>query len=73
MSTVIIAKKHNLILIVDNTFLTSYLFRRLSFGADIVTYSLTKCMSGHSDVVMGALVTSNQDLYDKLKFLQNCK
>ncbi|ERL86281.1 cystathionine gamma-lyase [Dendroctonus ponderosae] len=66
-----IAKKHNLILIVDNTFLTPYLFRPLSFGADIVTYSLTKYMNGHSDVVMGALVTSNQDLYDKLKFLQN--
>lgn len=66
-----IAKKNNLILVVDNTFLTSYLLRPLEFGADIVSYSLTKYMNGHTDVVMGALVTSNTELYEKLKFLQN--
>ncbi|XP_050304739.1 cystathionine gamma-lyase [Anthonomus grandis grandis] len=66
-----IAKKHNLILVVDNTFLTSYLLRPLELGADIVSYSLTKYMNGHSDVVMGALVTSNDQLYEKMKFLQN--
>ncbi|CAG9770564.1 unnamed protein product [Ceutorhynchus assimilis] len=66
-----IAKSHNLIVVVDNTFLTSYLLRPLDFGADIVCYSLTKYMNGHSDVVMGALVTSNSDLFEKLKFLQN--
>jgi len=67
-----ICKKHNLTLVVDNTFLTSYLLRPLDHGADIVSYSLTKYMNGHTDVVMGALVTSNEDLYQKLKFLQNC-
>ncbi|XP_066157270.1 cystathionine gamma-lyase isoform X2 [Euwallacea fornicatus] len=66
-----IAKKHDIILVVDNTFLTPYLLRPLSFGADIVSYSLTKYMNGHSDVVMGALVTSNAELFEKLKFLQN--
>ncbi|XP_030761688.1 LOW QUALITY PROTEIN: putative cystathionine gamma-lyase 2 [Sitophilus oryzae] len=66
-----ITKEHNLILVVDNTFLTSYLMRPLDLGADIVSYSLTKYMNGHSDVVMGALVTSNEDLYEKLKYLQN--
>lgn len=68
-----IASKHNVILVVDNTFLTPYLLRPLSFGADIVSYSLTKYMNGHSDVVMGAFVTSNKELYDKLKYLQNGK
>lgn len=68
-----ITKKHNLILIVDNTFVTPYLQRPLDFGADLVLYSLTKYMNGHSDVVMGAITTSNKDLYEKLKFLQNGK
>lgn len=66
-----IAKKNNLILVVDNTFLTPYLLRPLNFGADIVSYSLTKYMNGHTDVVMGALITSDEALYEKLKFLQN--
>ncbi|XP_018571790.1 cystathionine gamma-lyase-like [Anoplophora glabripennis] len=66
-----ITKKHNIILVVDNTFVTPYLQRPLDFGADLVLYSLTKYMNGHSDVVMGAIITSNKDLYEKLKFLQN--
>lgn len=68
-----IAKENNIILAVDNTFLTSYLQRPLDFGADLVVYSLTKYMNGHSDVVMGAIITSNKELYDQLKFLQNGK
>ncbi|KAJ8920224.1 hypothetical protein NQ315_011885 [Exocentrus adspersus] len=66
-----ITRKKNIILIVDNTFITSYLQRPLDFGADAVLYSLTKYMNGHSDVIMGAITTSNKELYDKLKFLQN--
>ncbi|XP_076266914.1 cystathionine gamma-lyase [Rhynchophorus ferrugineus] len=66
-----LTKKNGLILVVDNTFLTPYLLRPLDLGADVVSYSLTKYMNGHSDVVMGALVTSNEDLYERLKYLQN--
>ncbi|CAH0555881.1 unnamed protein product [Brassicogethes aeneus] len=66
-----IAKKHNIILAVDNTFLTSYLQRPLDLGADITVYSLTKYMNGHSDVIMGALTTNNTKLWEELKFLQN--
>ncbi|KAG5888703.1 hypothetical protein JTB14_035768 [Gonioctena quinquepunctata] len=66
-----IAKKHNIILAVDNTFLTPYLQRPLDLGADLVVYSLTKYMNGHSDIIMGSIATSNQELYEKLKFLQN--
>ncbi|XP_063705317.1 putative cystathionine gamma-lyase 2 [Culicoides brevitarsis] len=61
----------NILVIVDNTFLTSYFLRPLTLGVDIVLYSLSKFMSGHSDVVMGALTTNNEDLYKRLKFLQN--
>uniref|UniRef100_A0A6P7GVD4 cystathionine gamma-lyase n=1 Tax=Diabrotica virgifera virgifera TaxID=50390 RepID=A0A6P7GVD4_DIAVI len=66
-----IAKKHNVILAVDNTFLTPYLQRPLDLGADLAVYSLTKYMNGHSDVIMGSIATNNKELFDKLKFLQN--
>lgn len=67
-----LARTHpSAIVAVDNTFLSSYFQRPLELGADIVTYSLTKYMNGHSDVIMGALVTNNEDLYNRLKFLQN--
>lgn len=56
---------------VDNTFASPYLQRPLELGADIVMHSTTKYLGGHSDVVGGALVTSNQELYTRLKFLQN--
>lgn len=58
---------------VDNTFLSSYLQRPLELGADIVMYSLTKYMNGHSDVIMGAAITIRDDLHQRLRFLQNCK
>lgn len=70
-ATARIAKQHNLILIVDNTFASPYLQQPLSLGADIVVHSVTKYIGGHSDVVMGVLATSNQQLYTQLKFLQN--
>lgn len=58
---------------VDNTFLSAYLQRPLDLGADIVMYSLTKYMNGHSDVIMGAAIMNDEALYEKLKFLQNGK
>lgn len=66
-----IAKKHNLLLAVDNTFATPYLQRPLDLGADIVMHSITKYMGGHSDVVMGALICKDDKLADELYFIQN--
>ncbi|SNY94760.1 cystathionine gamma-synthase [Flagellimonas pacifica] len=66
-----LAKKHDLLLAVDNTFATPYLQRPLDLGADIVMHSATKYLGGHSDVVVGALVVKNKDLADQLYFIQN--
>ncbi|EDW38626.1 GL24795, partial [Drosophila persimilis] len=63
--------RDDLILAVDNTFLTSYFQRPLELGADLVCYSLTKYMNGHTDVVMGGITMNCDNLYDSLKFLQN--
>jgi cystathionine beta-lyase len=65
-----LAKKHELLLAVDNTFATPYLQRPLDLGADIVMHSATKYLGGHSDVVMGALVVKDKELYEKLYFIQ---
>ena len=66
-----VAKKHNLLLTVDNTFATPYLQRPLDLGADIVMHSATKYIGGHSDLVMGALIVKDKELADKLYFIQN--
>lgn len=66
-----LAKKHNILLAVDNTFATPYLQRPLDLGADIVMHSATKYLGGHSDVVVGALIVKDKDLADKLYFIQN--
>jgi len=66
-----IAKKHNLLLVADNTFATPYLQTPLDLGADIVMHSLTKYMGGHSDVVMGALIVKDDQLHERLAFIQN--
>ena len=66
-----IAKKHNVLSMVDNTFASPYLQNPLNMGADIVMHSATKYLGGHSDVVMGALMTNNQELYDQLAFIAN--
>jgi cystathionine beta-lyase len=66
-----VAKKHNLMLAVDNTFATPYLQRPLEMGADIVMHSATKYLGGHSDVVMGALVVNDKTLAERLYFIQN--
>lgn len=68
-----IAREHKVLLLVDNTFLTPFLQRPLELGADLVLYSVTKYLNGHSDVVMGSIATSNEEIYEKLRFLQNCK
>jgi cystathionine beta-lyase len=65
------AKKHQALLAVDNTFATPYLQRPLELGADIVMHSATKYLGGHSDVVAGALIVRDQELADKLYFIQN--
>jgi cystathionine gamma-synthase len=56
---------------VDNTFASPYLQQPLKLGADIVLHSTTKYLGGHSDVVGGALVTTNSEVYEQIKFLQN--
>jgi len=66
-----IATAGNCLLAVDNTFATPYLQTPLDLGADIVMHSVTKYISGHSDVVMGALVCNNDDLAERLYFIQN--
>ncbi|MAN59887.1 MAG: cystathionine gamma-synthase [Flavobacteriaceae bacterium] len=66
-----VAKKHNVLLAVDNTFATPYLQQPLDMGADIVMHSATKYLGGHSDVVMGALVVKDKELAERLYFIQN--
>ncbi|MTI38298.1 cystathionine gamma-synthase [Fulvivirga lutimaris] len=66
-----IAKKHDLMLAVDNTFATPYLQLPIDLGADIVMHSVTKYLGGHSDVVMGALVANDDQLAADLAFIQN--
>ncbi len=66
-----IAKQNNLILVVDNTFVSPYFQRPLELGADVVVHSTTKYLAGHSDIIGGAVVTSNEELYSQLKFYQN--
>ncbi|HEY9170499.1 MAG TPA: cystathionine gamma-synthase [Lutibacter sp.] len=66
-----VAKKHQILLAVDNTFATPYLQNPLDLGADIVMHSATKYLGGHSDVVMGALMLNDKVLADKLYFIQN--
>ena len=66
-----IAKKHNLLLAVDNTFATPYLQTPLDLGADIVMHSVTKYLGGHSDVVMGALIVKDEKLSNEMYRIQN--
>lgn len=64
-----IAKKHGLLLIVDNTFLSPYFQNPLKLGADIVVHSGTKFLGGHNDTLAGFLVTNNEEVRDRLRFL----
>lgn len=66
-----VAHKHNLLVIVDNTFMTPYLQKPLDLGADIVIHSATKYLGGHSDVVAGLAVVKTKELAEKIAFIQN--
>jgi cystathionine gamma-lyase len=66
-----LARAHDLLLVVDNTFATPWSQQPLSHGADIVMHSATKYLNGHSDIIGGVLVTKNPELATRIKFLQN--
>ena len=66
-----ICKSNNLLLAVDNTFSTPYLQKPMDLGADIIMHSATKFLAGHSDVILGLLALSNDELAEKLFFIQN--
>ena len=66
-----LAKKHNILSIVDNTFMTPYLQQPITLGADIVIHSATKYLGGHSDLVAGLVVVNSDKLAEKLAFIQN--
>lgn len=61
----------DIVLVVDNTFATPYIQQPLVLGADVVVHSTTKYLGGHSDVIGGAVVTSDEGLYERLAFMQN--
>lgn len=66
-----LARKNNIVVAVDNTFASPYLQNPLDLGADIVMHSVTKYLSGHSDVIMGALAMNDEKLYQDLHFIMN--
>ncbi len=66
-----IAQRHHLRLIVDNTFASPYLQQPLKLGANIVVHSTTKYINGHSDIIGGAVITSDEEAYQAIKFYQN--
>jgi len=66
-----IAKKHNILVCVDNTFASPYLQNPLDLGADIVVHSATKYLGGHSDVIHGCVIVNDKALSDQLYFIQN--
>jgi cystathionine beta-lyase/cystathionine gamma-synthase len=65
------AHRRRAVVVVDNTFMTPYFQRPISLGADVVLHSVTKYLNGHSDMIGGALVTSDDELAERLRFLQN--
>lgn len=66
-----LAKRHGILTIVDNTFMTPYLQQPIELGADIVIHSATKYLGGHSDLIAGLVVVSDPQLAERLAFLQN--
>ncbi|MFA3781739.1 cystathionine gamma-synthase [Melioribacteraceae bacterium 4301-Me] len=66
-----ICKKHKLISVVDNTFMTPYFQQPLKFGIDVVLHSTTKYLNGHSDVIGGIVITNNSEIHERLRYLQN--
>ncbi len=65
-----IGREHNLLTAVDSTFATPYLLRPLEYGIDLVVHSTTKYLSGHNQIIGGAVITNREDLYEELKFVQ---
>jgi len=66
-----VARKHALITMIDNTFMSPYFLQPLDLGVDIVIHSATKFLGGHSDVIAGAVITRDEDLASKIYFVQN--
>ncbi len=66
-----IAKKHKLMTVIDNTFATPYLLKPIEYGIDLVVHSTTKYLNGHCDVVGGAVVTTTNELSERIQFLLN--
>ncbi len=66
-----VARKHKLLTVIDNTFATPYFLRPIEYGVDLVVHSTTKYLNGHSDVVGGAVVTTTDELSQKVQFLLN--
>ena len=66
-----IAKKNNLLSVCDNTFMSPYFQNPLSFGIDIVLHSTTKYLNGHSDIIGGMIVASNEKVHERLRYIQN--
>ena len=66
-----IAKKHNLLTVMDNTFATPYFLRPIEYGIDLVVHSTTKYLNGHCDVVGGVIVTTTDELTERVQFLLN--
>ena len=66
-----IAKSNNIVTVSDNTFSTPFFQNPLNLGVDIVVHSTTKYLNGHSDIIGGAIVTKDKELYDKIQFIQN--
>lgn len=63
--------RDDILIAVDNTFMSPYFQKPLDLGADLVMHSITKYLNGHSDVVMGCLMTNRSDLYEQLAYFQN--
>ena len=66
-----VARKHNILTVIDNTFATPYFLRPIEYGVDLVVHSTTKYLNGHCDVVGGAVVTTTEELTQKVQFLLN--
>ena len=69
--TVDVARKHNLLTVIDNTFATPYFLNPIEYGIDLVMHSTTKYLNGHCDVVGGAVVTSTDELSEQVQYLLN--
>jgi cystathionine gamma-lyase len=70
-----VVKSYNkdIIIVVDNTMLSPYIVLPLEFGADVVFHSCTKYLCGHSDIILGCLVTNQESIYQNLKQVQRCR